>query len=471
MTTTPTQREALPAPQAPALEETATASARPALTPVLGVVGAILLTISCITPASSLFIIVPTLLASQGSGVVLTLLAGVLVSAGVGACYAELGTRTPSSGGEYAMVTHTLGRTLGWLTFVLTAATLVVIPPVIALGTADYLAPIVSLDRPLTGALVMVIATFTAILDLRANAYVTSIFLAIETVAAAVIAYLGFSHSQRPVSTIWHPQALDGSSLSPFTMGILMSGLAVAMFVANGFGTASYLAEEIINPRRNVARAVFGSLFIGSTIIVVPTVALVLGVGDISEFASGTFPDFVTEWAGSRVSAAISVGIAVAILNAVIVMVLQNGRVIYASGRDKAWPEPVNRALTRLHPRFHSPYIATLVISLPGALLAYLVDIESLLGVTSVIVSSVYLMLAFGALAVRRRGAHAGWRMPWWPLPPLLVVVGVGYALLESARADVIITAVIAAVAVAYEVLYLRPRRATRFLVDAREDQ
>ena len=64
------------------------------LTPVLGVKAAILLTISCITPASSLFIIVPTLLASQGSGVVLTILAGVLVSVGVGACYAELGTRT-----------------------------------------------------------------------------------------------------------------------------------------------------------------------------------------------------------------------------------------------------------------------------------------------------------------------------------------------------------------------------------------
>ncbi|MBO9524461.1 MAG: APC family permease [Nocardioidaceae bacterium] len=440
------------------------------LQPVLGVVGAVLLTISCITPASSLFIIVPTLLASQGSGVVLTLLAGVGVSLCVGACYAELGTRTPSSGGEYAMVTHTLGRRVGWITFVLTAALLVVIPPVIALGTADYLAPIVHLDRAATGAFVMLLATATGVLDIKANAVVTSCFLAVETVAAAVVAYLGFSHAERPVSTLVHPHALDGGALSPFTLGVLMSGLSVAMFVANGFGTASYLAEEIVEPRTNVARAVFASLLVGSSIIIVPTIATVLGVGGLGDLGTGTFPDFVTAWSNERVSAAISVGIAVAILNAVIVMVLQNGRVIYASGRDQAWPAPVNRALTRLHPRFGSPVLATLVVAIPGAVLAYLVDIESLLGVTAVIVSAVYLLLAVAALTVRR-GPHPGWRMPLWPLPSVLVILAVGYALLESSSQDLLITGGLVAAALAYDVLYLRPRRESRFLVDAKEDR
>ena len=45
---------------------------------VLGPAGAVLLVLSCITPASSLFIIVPEMMASQGSGVVLTILAGIL---------------------------------------------------------------------------------------------------------------------------------------------------------------------------------------------------------------------------------------------------------------------------------------------------------------------------------------------------------------------------------------------------------
>lgn len=445
----------------------AESDARPArrLTPVLGVTAAILMTISCITPASSLFIIVPELLATQGSGVVIALLVGLGVSVAVGACYAELGTRTPSSGGEYAMVTHTLGRSLGWLTFALTAALLVVIPPVIALGTADYLSSIADLDRAATGAIVMLLATATAILDVRANAIVTSAFLALEVLAAAVVAYLGFTHAERSPGTLVRPEAITDGAMSPFTLGILMSGLTVAVFVVNGFGTASYLAEEMIEPRRNVARAVFASLFLAALVIIVPTVAVVLGAESLTDLGVLTLPEFVESWSNSGVAAAVSAGIALAILNAVIVMVLQNGRVIYASARDQAWPAPVNAILTRLHPRLNTPVPATLAVALPGALLAYLADIESLLGVTAVIVSSVYLLLAIGALAVRRT-PHSGWKMPLWPLAPLVVIVALTYALSQSASVDLAITAGIVLAAVAYEVLYLRPRRGSRFLVD-----
>jgi len=367
------------------------------------------------------------------------------------------------------MVTHTLGRTFGWLTFAMTAALLVLIPPVIALGFADYLSPIINLDRNLTGAIVMLLAMVSAVLPLRANALVTTIFLALEVVAVGVVAFLGFTHAERPLTTLVQPQALIDGSLSPFTLGILVSGLAVAMFVVNGFGTASYLAEEILEPRRNVARAVFGSLFVAGLLIIVPTAAVVVGAGSLEDLGVLTFPDFVEGWAGSGVATVVSLGIAVAILNAVIVMVLQNGRVFYASGRDQAWPAPVNAALTRLNPRFNTPVVATFVIAIPGAVLAYLVDIESLLGVTSVIVAAVYLLLAVGALAVRRT-PHTGWKMPLWPLAPVVVIVALGYALSQSAGLDLAIVAGIVIAALLYEVFYLRPRRNTRFLVDARED-
>ncbi|GAB2811920.1 APC family permease [Lentzea nigeriaca] len=463
MSATPTEM-----PADPPAEPLSTASGR--LKPVLGVSAALLLTISCITPASSLFIIVPQLLVTQGSGVVIALLVGILVSIAVGACYAELGTRTPSSGGEYAMITHTIGRTFGWLTFALTAALLVVIPPIIALGTADYLSSIANLDRATTGAVVMLVATATAILDVRANAFVTSCFLALEVLAAAVVAYLGFTHAQRPVSTLVRPEALTDGALSPFTLGVVVSGFLVAMLIVNGFGTASYLAEEMINPRRDVARAVFGSILIGAAVIVVPTAAIVLGAGSLEDLGVRKFPEFVEEWAGPGVAAAVSAAIALAILNAVIVMVLQNGRVMFASGRDQAWPAPINAALTRLHPRFNTPVVATLVVALPGAVFAYFLNIEALVSITSVIIAMVYLLLAVGALAVRRR-PHAGWKMPLWPLAPAVVIIAIGYALSQSAPVDLVITGGIVVAALGYEVLYLRRRRDTRFLVDAREDR
>jgi amino acid transporter len=317
---------------------------------------------------------------------------------------------------------------------------------------------------------VMLLAAGTAILNIRANAVVTSCFLALEILAAAVVAFLGFAHAERPVSTLVRPEALTERQLSPFTLGILVSGLLVAMLIVNGFGTASYLAEEMIEPRRDVARAVFGSIFISATVIIVPTAAVVLGAGSIEELGVRSFPDFVEAWAGPGVAAAVNAGIALAILNAVIVMALQNGRVVFASGRDQAWPAPVNAALTRLHPRFNTPVVATLAVALPGAAFAYFLDIESLLGITSVIIAVVYLLLAVGALAARRT-PHAGWKMPLWPLAPVVVIIALAYALSQSAPVDLVITAGIVVAALGYEVLYLRRRRDTRFLVDAREDR
>lgn len=438
---------------------------------VLGPGAAVLLVLSCITPASSLFIIVPELLASQGSGAVLTILAGVAISVAVGACYAELGTRTASSGGEYAMVAQTLGRAVGWLTFALAGVLLFVIPPIIALGTADYLADLVTVPRGAAAAVVMLVATATALLDVKANALVTGTFLALEVVAAVVVALLGLAHLERGPGELVSPSVpLTGGGVEPFTLAILVSGLAVGTFVVSGFGTAAYLAEELVDPRRNVARVVFWSLGLGALVIVVPTATTILAVDDLSQLATGDFSGFVREWGGPATGVAVNVAIAIAILNAVIVMVLQNARVVYASARDRCWPAPVNEALTRLHPTYRSPWLATLVIGVPGAVLAYAVDIEALLGITSVLISTMYVVLAVAALRVRRLPVAAGderggWRMPLWPLPPLVVVLGVGYALTGAAAVDLVVTGAILAVALGYYLGYLARRPEERFVV------
>src|SRR5215203_3394680 len=98
-----------PARQAPQPDNSALPEFNP-LDRSLGVFGGVLLTLSCITPASSLFIIVPDLLASQGTGTTLTLAVAALISLGVGLCYAELGTLVPSAGGEYSIIGQLLGR-------------------------------------------------------------------------------------------------------------------------------------------------------------------------------------------------------------------------------------------------------------------------------------------------------------------------------------------------------------------------
>lgn len=437
----------------------------------IGVVGGTLLTLSCVTPASTLFVVVPDLLGSLGTATALTIAIGSLLCVAVAFCYSELGTLIPSAGGEYAMVSTMAGRLAGWLVFVLSLLVVMIVPPVIAMGTADYLTPVVHLDPAWTGAGVMLLATLAGLLDLRANAWITGIFLVLEVIAAGVVALLGFAHGNRGPGSLLSLQVAgaDGRT-DAVTAMLIVSGLAIALFVTQGFSTAVYLSEELENPRRNVARTVLATLAISSVIILVPVAAITMGASDIEELTEGDLSSMVTAWSNSAVGTFVSLCVALAIVNAGIVMVIQNSRVLFASARDKAWPEPVNRVFARLG-RFGSPWVATLAVGVPGALLCF-VNLDTLYGVTGVSVTAMYLLVAVAAL-LSRRGSHKhtpAWRMPLWPAVPVLLIVLLAYILTRQEAAYLLWAGGIMAVATLYWALYLRPRPDTRWLVSIPED-
>ncbi|MFJ6723454.1 APC family permease [Streptomyces sp. NPDC091281] len=438
----------------------------------IGVVGGTLLTLSCVTPASTLFVVVPDLFGTLGTATALTIAVGSLLCVAVAFCYSELGTLVPSAGGEYAMVSTLAGRLAGWLVFVLSLLVVLIVPPVIAMGTADYLAPVVHLDPSLAGAAVMLLATLAGLLDLRANAWITGVFLVLEVIAAAVVAVLGFAHAERgPGSLVSLEVAGADGRPDAVTALLIVSGLAIALFVTQGFSTAVYLSEELENPRRTVARTVLATLGLSTVIILVPVVAITLGAGDLAELTGGDIGAMVTAWSSSAVGTFVSLCVALAIVNAGIVMVIQNSRVLFASARDKAWPAPVNTVLSRLG-RFGSPWVATLAVGVPGAALCF-VDLDTLYGVTGVSVTAMYLLVAVAALRARR-GAHrhtSAWRMPLWPGVPVVLIAVLAYVLSEQETSYLLWTGGITAAATLYWALYLRPRPATRWLVTLPDDQ
>ncbi|MDN3261716.1 APC family permease [Streptomyces sp. CSDS2] len=443
----------------------------PGLKRSIGVVGGTLLTLSCVTPASTLFVVVPDLFGSLGTATALTIAIGSLLCIAVAFCYSELGTLIPSAGGEYAMVSTMAGRLAGWLVFVLSLLVVMIVPPVIAMGTADYLAPIVHLDPSMTGAGVMLLATLAGLLDLRANAWITGVFLVLEVIAAGVVAVLGFSHSHRGMGSLVSMRvAGENGHTDTVTAMLVVSGLAIALFITQGFSTAVYLSEELENPRRNVARTVLATLAISTVVILVPVAAITLGASDLSELTGGDIGSMVTAWSNSAVGTFVSLCVALAIINAGIVMVIQNSRVLFASARDKAWPGPVNTVFSRLG-RFGSPWVATLAVGVPGAVLCF-VNLDTLYGVTGVSVTGMYLLVAVAAL-LARRGSHKhtpAWRMPLWPAVPVLLIAVLAYILTQQEASYLLWTGGITAVATLYWALYLRPRRDTRWLVSLPED-
>jgi amino acid transporter len=287
-----------------------------------------------------------------------------------------------------------------------------------------------------------------------------------------VVALLGFTHTHRGAGSLVGSLQVAGehAHVSPVTAMMVLSGLAIALFATQGFSTAIYLSEELENPRRSVARTVLATLAISSVVILVPVVAITLGAGDLKTLTGGDISSMVIAWSNSAVGTFVSLCVALAIINAGIVMVIQNSRVLFASARDKAWPQPVNDALAKLG-RFGSPWVATLVVGVPGAFLCF-VNLDTLYGVTGVAVTGLYLLVAIASLLCRR-GAHRGrtaWRMPLWPAVPVLLIAVLVYVLVEQDVSYLIWTGGITAVATVYWVFYLRPRSETRWLVSLPED-
>ncbi len=438
----------------------------------IGVVGGTLLTLSCVTPASSLFVIVPELFNSLGTATAMAIAIGSLLCIAVAFCYSELGTLIPSAGGEYAMVGTLAGRFAGWLVFIQSLIVVMIVPSLIAIGTADYLAPIVHLDAKWAGAAVMIAATVAGLLDLRANAWITGVFLVLEVIACAVVSYLGFAHSERGVSSLVHGVLADeNGATSAVGIGAVLAAMGTALFVTQGFSTAIYLSEELENPRRNVARTVLWTLALSVVVILVPVVAITLGAPDLVSLTAGNISELVTGWSGSATGTFISLCVALAIINAGIVMVIQNSRVLFASGRDRAWPEPVNKAFGTLN-RFSAPWISTLAVGIPGAVLCF-VPQDLLTNITGVAVAALYLLVAVASL-FSRRGHHKdapAWRQPLWPALPVVLIVVLGYVLTQLDVTALAWTGAITVVASLYWLLYLRPRQETRWVITLPEDE
>ena len=438
----------------------------------IGVMGALFLTLSSETPASSVFVILPGVIEAAGSGALIAMAAAGVVALCMALTYAELGSTFPSAGGEYAIVGSVMGPVAGFAVLGVNLFNLLLSCAALSLGMADYLAAVIPGLSPVAIALAaLAVATGVGVVNIRSSAAVTGAFLAVELAALAVVAWLGFSHLARPVAAlIAHPMMLGaGGALAHVGAGGLATGVVVGLFAYDGYGNAVYLAEEVRDVRRRLVRAVLWALAVTTVAEMAALVAVLVGAAELKGlFAAGDgmISDFTAHAGGAALGRVVSVGVALAILNAVIAVVLMTGRQLYATARDGVWPGAATQFLTRVHPRFGSPWTATLVSGVLSAGLC-LLPLNLLLTLSGSGVTLIYLALATTCLlhGRKRRAAAEGWRLPLWPVPPLLaLVLLVVFAMvsLKDGAVSFAVSIASAAVAALYYLLVLKRRSGWR---------
>ena len=447
-------------------------SVDPSFSRNMKMIGCLLITLSSVTPASSIFIVVPGVVEQAGSGALWSFAAAGFVSLLTAYVYAELSSAFPLTGGEYAIVGRTLGPLAGFIILGLNLVVLLLNISVIALGIGNFISAVLP-GTPVIGDALACVAftTLCAILNVRTNALITGAFLLLELVALVVVVALGFIHPARSwVSLVAHPVFLEAPGhLAPAGIGVIGLATSVAIFAFYGYGNAVYLGEEVHDAPRHIARAVMWALVISVVSQALPLAAALHGAPDLATmFASDTmFGDFVRARGGPGLSAAINISVALAIVNADIAVVVLVSRMLFSSGRDEVWAAPVNRALTLVHRRFGSPWAATLVTGALACVLCF-VGMHQLLVLTGAAIVVVYGSLCVAVIAGRRTGttSHAFYRMPFYPWPPVVALIVLVYVLYtdvldpDLGRPGLIATAVIIAASAAYYRLVLRRRGA-----------
>ena len=225
---------------------------------------------------------------------------------------------------------------------------------------------------------------------------------------------LGFAHAERGPAEFFHAQIAGGDSLANVGVGAVIGLVPVALFAYNGYGAAIYYVEETKNAAKTIGRVIVVCLVVTVAVEIIPLAAVVIGAPSMTDLLNSEAPMnyFLVERGGATLNIVISVGIAIAIINAVIAIILQVARQLFASARDKSWPEPVDLGPATVHPKLHTPVAATLVVGALAALAAVFIPIEWLITATGASVVAIYLAVAIAALRLRRPGCTVHCRLP-----------------------------------------------------------
>ncbi len=432
-------------------------------------IGTLLITVSSITPAASVFIIGQDVIHQAGTGAILCFIIAAVLGIATAYVYAELSSAFPLTGGEYSMIGRAVGPSWGFMALGLNILGGGLGQAVTALGLADYLGVVVPGLPALPIALAATAGTtLITLLNIRLNAWITGVFLVTELGALGLMTWLGFADPHRGIAEVTlHPMMSTAHGLAGTPWAVIGLATAAAVYAYNGYGGAVYFGEEMYEARTKVAWVIFASLIIAVAAEFVPILAALLGAKDLGAFlaADAPLPAFIKASGGAFIDKAVSLGVAFAIINAMIAIGLINARQLFCSGRDGVWPGRINDWMAAVHPTLHSPWIATLVMGVFTAACC-LLPLELLIMLTGTGLVMIYAGVCVAVMMgrVNRRTEVGHYRMPlypFWPALSLVILAGVAVADLSDpavGRPSLIANLAVMAASAAYYWFYLRRR-------------
>lgn len=359
-----------------------------------------------VTVGAGIYVLVGTTAARAGIYAPAAFLAAAVVVAFTGFSYAEMSARFPVSAGEAAYVKAGLrSKRLALIVGLLVASVGIISSSAIMVGASAYLRDLTQLDARLLTVLIAIGLGGIAILGVLESVTMAAVFTIVEIVGLFLVIAFGLSGQPeilQELSRLVPP--IDGE----IWLGIGAASL-LAFFAFVGFEDLANIAEEAINPDRNMPLAIIWTLILATVLYlaVVSVVVLTVPIDALSQSAAPLNLIFVD--ASPALKGSFNLIASVATLNGVLIQMIMSSRVIYGLARQNQLPS----GLGYVHPRTRTPLIATVLVTLFVLILSLCFPIERLAELTSQIAMAIFATVNVSLIFLKRREQidEAGFRV------------------------------------------------------------
>jgi len=374
---------------------------------------------------SGVFVLSGTVAANHtGPAVTLAFLVAAIGCGLAAICYAELASLIPVAGSAYSYTYATLGEGVAWfvgwnlaLEYMMSAATVAVgwsgyvinlleefglhLPPELVNApvgkTAEHTLAATGAIVNLPAVLIVAALTWLCYIGIRQSASLNNLMVVIKVAIIVLFIVVGVSYID---TSLWHPYLpANNGEFGHFGFSGVMQGAAIIYFAYIGFDTAATTAQEARDPQKDVPAGIIGALLI-STVLYVAMGAVMTGMVDYRQLdvaapvavALDAHP--ALKWLGLPVK----IGAIIGMTSVILMSILGQPRIFMAMARDGLLPPQ----LQKVHPKYHTPSIATIITGVIAAFFSGVFPIDVLGELVSIGILLAFTAICIGVMVLRR---------------------------------------------------------------------